>query len=1530
MLLLFLACFAGVLKDNIIVQTIFDGLNWPTRTRFAPDGRVFVTTKAGMIYVYPDINTNTPKLVADIRNHVYSVQDHALSGIAIDNNFPSSPYIYVYFSADADKGDYRGIPKYNSNCGPTRCLTYRRLARITYDGIKMTKFDIIYEGGCTISYSHVNGGLEMLSDGSLIFTTGDLAFYEMMDYGQQDFCPKLDPNDPDNPFKQGAFRSQYMNSVGGKLSHVTVDDLKNSLAASVNPKLSATQRQAAMMVTPVYLVRGLRNPWGLSYDRNTEMIAVPIVGYDTYEWINVFKAPTNPEYDPNAPIPNSGWPCYEGGWSADGYVNFEKQQYLNFARPYTCANVLANMQQPDLWTKHGEQYGDVQLRNQGQSSIVAAIVYNYVGTPKYPQSYYNSLFYTDHSWGYMWTVPPNLYGSTYQKTTNRQSRSNAIGLIDQFNMVDLKVGPDGFIYITRIEPGAVQRLVSTTFPLPPIVNFVLDKSHGALPLTVTFDASNAKDVLGNKLVYEWDILGNNQFVGGNSVIKHTYTVKQMLVIRVRVTAGTQSTIKQLNIAPGYYTTSTITYSIAASDGSISTRTEWAVGDLLRLSAVVVDESNNVVSDAFITISSSLYHCYPAPCTLVNNVQSSDCHEHKINEFNGHSCQTNMPDHEYPSRAKVTTSTVHPVSGLIDVQVASVYPLKYPLNIRSNMANINIYGLSGPLCTTPLCTHYYIANGGVTLTAPQLQEAASGVSQVLQFVKWECNQKLYNIDRQPISLSTNTLEFSLLQDDVILTAVYSVVVVNTGTTNVNNNAISGLYALPSLNTITYSWNSNDLPINTWFVVRYNTIPKVNTNPAFTYRVIGSPLRSYTFNSLDYCTIISASIAVLDGTGGSLALGPFTNAYESRSSCHRTSNAPNIKCPVDCQPIAIQIHDFKNGFANNLNGDSQAVNGDQSIQNNWYSYNDRNGLWYTWLANGNVCFDASLFTTIEFDVILPANGNFGVRFDMKDGNCNYDAPSSDTVMINDFSTVANGVQHVAIPISNLKIGNRLLQVKALVFSNFNQQNIPFRWSNVQLTRKCTNVANQCDTLMINEFESGLTGKNSIGLPYTDNGNSLVYFVDYNSLLTLIPDPTVQSEFKTNLGCLEVNWDYLVLDMILPVNGNVMVYLQLMDEECRADQMVGFKSTQYMSGNRIVIPLNRGDRVGSISISTYNPMDRRSQFKIKSILMTTCQDYSLNSVDTVSSSLIIMEWGNDLLFNLYLSTISTYSGPSSFGAGGVVCNNVIIDNVGYMQLRVINRVYGRYTTTININVNEYEYLEITYKGESFTVGITSNGEKHGFNSNDFTIPLINAFKLIKIPLVYVPGPRMHSKIEFDGFSGNEYLFDKMEYTNNGDCVNEIVDDFNNPSRFGKLVNLLGYGITSTVQQLKLTTMSRLYINSNGSGLVRYSLGLDGCALISRNSALIMHVNGNGRFAILVGDGVSSYKTTVTVDGNSELVEIKTENMKCNNNGGEWGIEIRELDAGEYYIEKMEFSNCNRIKKRQVNVDYIIDYSNEGFIQV
>lgn len=177
-------------------QIVFSGLIEPTAVQFAPDNRVFVAEKSGLIKVFDDLSDTTETVFADLRQNVYAGGANGLLSIVLDPAFPAKPFLYVLYTYNG--GTANPCPQ-----APNACVLTARLSRLQGNGNVMTGTEQILISDWRQHYpGQPAGGLAFGPDGGLYVSAGDGASSAFVDSGQSD-SPSLDPSN-----EGGALRSQ--------------------------------------------------------------------------------------------------------------------------------------------------------------------------------------------------------------------------------------------------------------------------------------------------------------------------------------------------------------------------------------------------------------------------------------------------------------------------------------------------------------------------------------------------------------------------------------------------------------------------------------------------------------------------------------------------------------------------------------------------------------------------------------------------------------------------------------------------------------------------------------------------------------------------------------------------------------------------------------------------------------------------------------------------------------------------------------------------------------------------------------------------------------------------------------------------------------------------------------------------------------------------------------------------------------------------------------------------------------------------
>jgi glucose/arabinose dehydrogenase len=237
---------AATLPVGFAETEIAVGLLDPTSMEFAPDGRLFVLLQGGTIRLIKN-DSLLPTPVLNLTVDTYN--ERGLEGITFDPNFPTAPYIYVYYTAVT----------------PT---IHNRVSRFTMNGdvadpnseTIILDLDTLDEAGM-----HNAGAMRFGQDGKLYVAVGDNG--------------------------RGA-NAQSLSNLFGKILRID----KDGSIPTDNPFYTT-----ATGVNRAIWARGLRNPFSFQFQPGTWRMFINDVGGNVNEEINEgFRGG------------NYGWPTTEG------------------------------------------------------------------------------------------------------------------------------------------------------------------------------------------------------------------------------------------------------------------------------------------------------------------------------------------------------------------------------------------------------------------------------------------------------------------------------------------------------------------------------------------------------------------------------------------------------------------------------------------------------------------------------------------------------------------------------------------------------------------------------------------------------------------------------------------------------------------------------------------------------------------------------------------------------------------------------------------------------------------------------------------------------------------------------------------------------------------------------------------------------------------------------------------------------------------------------------------------------------------
>jgi glucose/arabinose dehydrogenase/PKD repeat protein len=533
------------LPTGFTESAVWSGLGNPTVVRFAPDGRVLVATKAGLIYRFDGVDDPTPTVFADLRAQVQDFWDRGLLGMAI----APDGRVFVAYSHDTGFGDT--CP--NSGTAPPGCKIDGRLSRIDASGgehVLLTDF-------CQQFPSHSVGTLAFGPDGMLYLSAGEGAHFDYADFGQiGNVCadPPTPGGDIGPPTSEGgAFRAQAYRRPAGQ--PVTPD----GAILRIDPDHPAINGRAS------FVAYGFRNPFRFAFRPGTNELWMGDVGWTTWEELN--RVPVD------GTVRNYGWPCYEGA---------ARQPAYDALNVNTCESLYAegSATPPYFTYNHAANVLDGDGCAPGDSSISALTFYS--GTA-FPAAYRGGLFFGDYARDCIWFMPLGADGQP-DPAQRQRFAGGATG------PVFLTEGPDGALYYADLNDGEVRRIGYGE----PTARIVATPDYGQAPLEVRFDGGGSTDQGGQPLSYAWDLDGDGAY-DDSTAARPTWTYDRVgpVTVRLRVTnpAGKRGRAAR-TVTVGTPPVVAITAPTLSST--------WAVGDRIAFSGAT--------SSGTLSWSVQLRHC----------------------------------------------------------------------------------------------------------------------------------------------------------------------------------------------------------------------------------------------------------------------------------------------------------------------------------------------------------------------------------------------------------------------------------------------------------------------------------------------------------------------------------------------------------------------------------------------------------------------------------------------------------------------------------------------------------------------------------------------------------------------------------------------------------------------------------------------------------------------------------------------------------------------------------------------------------
>jgi glucose/arabinose dehydrogenase len=235
-------------------ETVFQGgLTGPTAIAFLPDGRMLITEQGGALKLSDGTSVSTLITIP-----VCSAIEMGLLGVAVDPNFTSNGFVYLYRTKN-----------------PGSCATstgrFNEVVRITIgpgDTVNPASLTVLVTGAQTDGGNHNGGCLRIGPDGKLYVGVGDTGLGDNQG----------GPGSSTNPY------SQDLSVLMGKVLRINLPD--GSIPAD-NPFFNQAGKRGEIFAY------GFRNPFRFSFDPVTGKLWLADVGDSTVEEIDIVTSGGN-------------------------------------------------------------------------------------------------------------------------------------------------------------------------------------------------------------------------------------------------------------------------------------------------------------------------------------------------------------------------------------------------------------------------------------------------------------------------------------------------------------------------------------------------------------------------------------------------------------------------------------------------------------------------------------------------------------------------------------------------------------------------------------------------------------------------------------------------------------------------------------------------------------------------------------------------------------------------------------------------------------------------------------------------------------------------------------------------------------------------------------------------------------------------------------------------------------------------------------------------------------------------------------
>ncbi|WP_243731726.1 ThuA domain-containing protein [Nocardioides ochotonae] len=581
---------SATLEDSFEKVALDENTSNPMELAIAEDGRVFYVDRNGAVrIILPNGTVVTAGTIP-----VYTGQEFGLLGIALDPDFATNNWVYLYYS-------------------PTGNEAIDRVARYTMSGNTLqldTATTILDVPTQRVECCHAGGSLEFDNDGNLYLATGD----NTNPFASDGYTP-IDER-PNRAAWDAQRTSGNTNSLNGKILRITPLDAGGYAIPEGN--LFDEDADADDKTRPEIYAMGFRNPFRIGLDVQNNNILVADYGPDAGA-VSATRGPNGRvEWNILDEPGNYGWPYCVGDNTPYHDYNFANS---TAGAAFDCANLvndsphntgLTNLPPAKpavIWQSNNASItGTPEIGASGAPMTSGTYSFDpdLVSDRKWPAYFDRKAIWADWNNSRLFTVQLNQNGTNYTDI-NR--------FLPNLPMVRphaLQFGPDGALYMIEWGSGfngnntdsGIYRIDYVEGNRAPVARATADRTSGPAPLTVEFDGSASFDAdTGDAtgLTYAWDFDGDGTTDATTPTGTYTYAEAGNYTARLTVTdEGGRSATTNIDIVAGN-TAPTVELTLPVDGGF------FEFGDYLRYEVEVTDPEDGTIDCDRVVVQPGLGH-----------------------------------------------------------------------------------------------------------------------------------------------------------------------------------------------------------------------------------------------------------------------------------------------------------------------------------------------------------------------------------------------------------------------------------------------------------------------------------------------------------------------------------------------------------------------------------------------------------------------------------------------------------------------------------------------------------------------------------------------------------------------------------------------------------------------------------------------------------------------------------------------------------------------------------------------------------